>query len=162
VPGFLGALAAVGTSRRKVNSHQRLTALPAVPLAPNAPLYLACSRSLDRYLTALPAMSLAPESLHSLTRDVFYVARVPAAPFTRRGEDQAAVSDSGYSFSRRHACHYPPSSDCTRRLRRGRQQPLMHRSLLRRASSAMARQEPLTIDACEGFRTSVQDEQGRT
>ena len=37
-----------------------LTALPAMSLAPVAPLYLACSRSLDRYLTALPAMSLAP------------------------------------------------------------------------------------------------------
>jgi hypothetical protein len=37
VPGFLGALAAVGTSRRKVNSHQRLTALPAMSLIPLAP-----------------------------------------------------------------------------------------------------------------------------
>jgi len=39
VPGFLGALAAVGTSRRKVNSHQRLTALPAMSLIPRAPLF---------------------------------------------------------------------------------------------------------------------------
>ena len=37
VPGFLGALAALGTSRRKVNSHQRLAALPAMSLAPVAP-----------------------------------------------------------------------------------------------------------------------------
>ena len=39
VPGFLDALAAVGTSRRKVNSHQRLTALPAMSLIPRAPLF---------------------------------------------------------------------------------------------------------------------------
>jgi hypothetical protein len=32
----------------------------SMSLCPKAPLYLACSRSLDRYLTALPAMSLAP------------------------------------------------------------------------------------------------------
>jgi hypothetical protein len=34
VPGFLGALAALGTSRRKVNSHQRLAALPSMSLIP--------------------------------------------------------------------------------------------------------------------------------
>ena len=37
VPGFLDALAALGTSRRKVNSHQHLTALPAISLIPSAP-----------------------------------------------------------------------------------------------------------------------------
>jgi hypothetical protein len=37
VPGFLGAVAALGTSRRRVNSRQRLTALPAMSLAPIAP-----------------------------------------------------------------------------------------------------------------------------
>jgi hypothetical protein len=43
-----------------------LASLPSMSLIPSAPLYLACSRSLDRYLTALPAMSLA-QSLHSLS-----------------------------------------------------------------------------------------------
>lgn len=44
VPGFLGALAALGTSRRKVNSHQRLAALPAVSLIRFASLKRARSR----------------------------------------------------------------------------------------------------------------------
>jgi hypothetical protein len=43
---------------------------------PSAPLYLACSRSLDRYLTALPAMSLAA-----------------VAPFPICGRIAAATSD---------------------------------------------------------------------
>jgi len=37
VPGFLGTLAALGTSRRKVDSHQRLAALPFISLIPSAP-----------------------------------------------------------------------------------------------------------------------------
>src|SRR6266513_4423254 len=37
VPGLLDALSALGTSRRKVNSHQRLTVLPAMSLIPSAP-----------------------------------------------------------------------------------------------------------------------------
>ena len=34
VPGFLDALAALGTSRRKVNSHQRFATLPSVSEIP--------------------------------------------------------------------------------------------------------------------------------
>ena len=34
VPGFLGALAALNTSRRKVNSHQRFATLPSVSEIP--------------------------------------------------------------------------------------------------------------------------------
>ena len=55
-----------------------LTALPAMSLALNAPLYLACSRSLDRYLTVRRLPDRSPQSLHSLIRDVFYVSEPTA------------------------------------------------------------------------------------
>jgi hypothetical protein len=41
VPGFPGALVALNTSRRKVNSHQRLATLPSMSLIPSAPLQAA-------------------------------------------------------------------------------------------------------------------------
>jgi hypothetical protein len=55
-------------------------------------------------LAALPSTRAIPD------RDVFYVADPISSIETRRGEDQAAVSDSGYSFCRRHGCHYSYSA----------------------------------------------------
>jgi hypothetical protein len=61
VPGFLGTLAALGTSRRRVNSHQRLVTLSSMSLTPSAQLKLSrYPRFFTATLAALPSISEIP------------------------------------------------------------------------------------------------------
>jgi hypothetical protein len=53
VPGFLDALAALGTSRRKVDSHQRLATLPSMSPIPSAPFTRSVFSAFSRYWLGL-------------------------------------------------------------------------------------------------------------